>query len=57
MDRTVRNGTGHTVQYPSAVASQMLKSGMTVFHNFYDPHYAGAGTAQKFSKQWEPLQD
>jgi alpha-glucuronidase len=35
--------------------TQRLKSGKTVIQHFYDAHYEGAATAQKFVKQWESL--
>ncbi|KAK5695412.1 hypothetical protein LTR97_008918 [Elasticomyces elasticus] len=41
----------HHVNY-----TQLLKSGQTVIQDFYDQHYAGAGTAQTFTTLWETLQ-
>jgi alpha-glucuronidase len=78
MDRTVKNGTGNSGQYPPLIAdmyenvettpdhlllwfhhvpyTQRLKSGKTVIQHFYDAHYEGSATAQRFVKQWESLQ-
>jgi alpha-glucuronidase len=36
--------------------TQRLKSGKTVIQHFYDAHYEGAATAQRFVKQWESLE-
>jgi alpha-glucuronidase len=36
--------------------TQRLKSGKTVIQHFYDAHYEGAATAQKFVQQWESLE-
>jgi len=77
MDRTVRNGTGNSAQYPPLIAdmyenvettpdnlllwfhhvpyTHRLRSGKTVIQHFYDAHYEGAATAQRFVKQWESL--
>ncbi|KAF2828932.1 alpha-glucuronidase [Ophiobolus disseminans] len=35
--------------------TQRLKSNKTVIQHFYDAHYEGAATAQKFVEQWESL--
>lgn len=37
--------------------TQRLKSNKTVIQHFYDAHYEGAATAQKFVQQWESLED
>ena len=41
----------HHVNY-----THILHSGKTVIQYFYDAHYAGAETAQRFVRLWEPLQ-
>ncbi|KAK1780656.1 glycoside hydrolase superfamily [Copromyces sp. CBS 386.78] len=40
----------HHVNY-----THILKSGKSVIQHFYDAHYAGADTAQRFSVAWESL--
>lgn len=77
MDRTVKNGTGNSAQYPPLIANMYenvettpdnlllwfhhvpythrLRSGKTVIQHFYDAHYEGAATAQRFVEQWESL--
>jgi alpha-glucuronidase len=36
--------------------TQRLKTGKTVIQHFYDAHYEGAATAQRFVEQWESLE-